>query len=212
MKRILLVIFVLGLFASELKAQMQKGTWMLEGNVGLSRIRTILPGINENLNPQSSYTLHPKAGIFIKDRLAVGLSGLFGNSWTKNKNANRDSPFDILKTNYFRYGGGMFLRKYVEFNEHLSFFGEVGADNSWEKYHVKYTDSNQNSKSDDGRTFQAQGILGLQYLISPKVGVHMQTNLFQYRNTQILPGFGTEISEFRAGFLIDPRFGLTIFL
>lgn len=212
MKRLVFFTVLIGLFAQETFGQMQKSTWMLEGNVGLSRIRTILPGINEKFNPQSSYTLHPKAGIFIKDRLAVGLSGLFGNSWTKNKDADRDSPFVPTKMRTTRIGGGVFLRKYKEINEHLSFFGEIGADNSWEKYQVKYTDSNQNSKSDDGRTFQAQGILGIQYLISPKVGVHMQTNLFQYRNTQILPGFGTEISEFRAGFLIDPRFGLTIFL
>lgn len=212
MNRILLVIFVLGLFASELKAQMQKGTWMLEGNVGLSRSRVILPEDFGKLDPQSFYTLHPKAGIFLKDNLAIGVSGLFGNSWTKNKDADRDSPFVPTNMRTTRIGGGVFLRKYKEINEQLSFFGEIGTDISWEKQVVKYVDSRQNTERDNGQTFQAQGTLGLQYLISPKVGVHMQTNLFQYRNTQILPGFGTEISEFRAGFLIDPRFGLTIFL
>lgn len=212
MKRLVFFTVLIGLFAQETFGQMQKSTWILEGNVGLSRIRTIFPGMNEKLNPQSSYTLHPKAGIFLKDNLAIGVSGLFGNSWTKNKDADRDSPFVPTNMRTTRIGGGVFLRKYKEINEQLSFFGEIGTDISWEKQVVKYVDSRQNTERDNGQTFQAQGTLGLQYLISPKVGVHMQTNLFQYRNTQILPGFGTEISEFRAGFLIDPRFGLTIFL
>lgn len=209
MKKLLLLILAIGFWSSDIKAQMQKGSWMLEGNVGLSRSRVILPENFGKLAPQSSYTFHPKAGIFLKDNLAFGISGLVGNSWTKNKDAARDSPFVPTKMRTTRIGGGVFLRKYKEINEQLSFFGEIGTDISWEKYVVKFVDSRQNTERDNGRTFQAQGTLGLQYLISPKVGVHLQTNLLQYRNVQNLP---SEFSEFRAGFLLDPRVGLTIFL
>ena len=209
MKRILLVILIFGFWSSEIKAQMQKGTWMLEGNVELSRSRVILPEDFGKLDPQSSYTLHPKAGIFLKDNLAFGISCLVGNSWTKNKDAARNSPFVPTKMRTTRIGGGVFLRKYKKINEQFSFFGEIGTDIFWEKQVIKYVDSRQNTERDKGRTSQAQGTLGLQYLISPKVGVHLQTNLLQYRKAQDLP---SEFSEFRTGFLIDPRVGLTIFL
>jgi hypothetical protein len=209
MKKIALIIFVLIFWSSDLKAQMHQGTWMLEGNVGLGRSRIILPEEFGKLDPQSSYTLHPRAGIFIKDNLAIGISGLFGNSWSKNKDADLNSPFSPTKMKTFRIGGGAFIRKYKVINDQLSFFGEIGSDISWEKYIVKYVKSGQNTERDNGRTFQAQGTLGLQYLISSKVGVHLQTNLLQYQNAQDLPA---EFKEFRVGFLIEPRFGLTIFL
>ncbi len=209
MKRVALVILVLSLWSIETKAQMQQGSWMLEGSAGFNRSRSYFPDTDEKSNPVSGYTLHPKAGFFVTDNLALGLSGLFANTWGRNQSYDPDIPGDYKKGNILNYGGGVFLRKYAPINESLSFFAEVGSEVSWIKeisFHNEPLGKMENSVR---RVISAQAILGLQYLISPKLGVHLQTNLLQYQNSQELPA---EFSEFRAGFLIDPRFGLTIFL
>lgn len=211
MIRLVFFTLLLGLFSQASFAQMQKGAWILEGNVGLSSGEPTDPNSLAELRPQTGYTLNPKTGIFLNDKLVIGLSGLFGNTWRKNDD-NTDMPYSIEKTNMFKYGGGVFVRNYVVVNESLSFFGEIGTAFSRQKYQVRYTNSADNTESDHSRDFQVEGILGIQYLISPKVGVHLQTNLLQYNKSQLYPGFGLESSEFQAGFLQDPRIGLTIFL
>lgn len=211
MKKLVFFTLVLGLFSQESFAQMQKGAWMLEGNVGLNSGEPMDSNSLAELGPQTGYTLNPKAGVFINDRLVIGLSALFGNTWNKN-DGNTDLPYAVEKTNMFRYGGGVFIRNYVVANESLSFFGEIGSNFSREKYQVRYTNSSDNTETDYSRNFQVQGTLGIQYLISSKVGVHLQTNLLQYNYTQLYPGFGLDTSEFQAGFMHNPSIGLTIFL
>ena len=211
MKRLVFYTLLLGLFSQASFAQMQKGTWMLEGNVGLSSGEPTDPNSLAELGPQTGYTLNPKAGVFLNERLVVGLSGLYGNSWRKNEGTT-DLPIAVEKTNMLRYGGGVFVRNYVVIKESLSFFGEIGADFSKQKYQVKYPNSSDNIETDYSRDFSVQGTVGIQYLISPKIGVHLQTNLLEYQLTQIYPGFGLKTSAFNAGILHDLSIGLTIFL
>lgn len=211
MKRLVFFALVLGLFSQESFAQMQKGTWILEGNVGLSSGEPTESNSLVELGLKTGYTLNPKAGIFLNDRLVLGFSGLFGNTWNKN-DGNTDLPYAVEKTNMFRYGGGVFVRNYFVVKENFSFFGEIGSTLSWQKYQVRYTNTSDNTETDYSRNFQVQGTLGIQYLISSKVGVHLQTNLLQYNYTQLYPGFGLDTSEFQAGFMHNPSIGLTIFL
>lgn len=212
MKRVVLVLWILGLGSLELKAQMQKGTWMLEGSVGLERNIIVYPEVNYPSIPSATYSLHPKAGIFVKDKLAFGASVIIKNSWSKNQEYNENLPGDFRKGSTFNYGGGLFLRKYTEINENLSFFGELGSDVSWVRQTLKYNEPFGTDSENISHVFNAQAIIGLQYLISPKVGVHMQTNMLQFQNSNAFAEFGTDRSEFQAGFLINPRFGLTVFI
>ncbi len=212
MRKLFILLLIIGLVSVEAIAQMQQGTWMVEGSAGLTRSRIIFPDIEEKSSPSSGYTLHPKAGFFLSDNLAVGISGLFGSSWSKNKDYDSNIPGDFKRGTMLSYGGGVFLRKYAQISESLSFFAEVGSEFSWRKQKDYYNEPIGKRADLRRRTFSAQTILGLQYLISPKLGVHLQTNLIQYQNAQLPPDSGNSRSEFRAGFLIDPRFGLTIFL
>lgn len=212
MKRIWMVILVLSLWSVETKAQMQQGSWMLEGSAGLERSRSYFPDTDEKSNPVSGFMLHPKVGYFLKQNLAVGVSGLVGNTWNKNKDYDQNIPYQFKKSNQFTYGAGFFVRKYMPINESLSFFSEIGSEISWVKNRVVFNEPAGEEASQYRKTVSAQGILGLQYLISSKLGVHMQTNLIQYERTQSPPDSGDVVSVFRAGFLINPRFGFTIFL
>lgn len=212
MKKLLLLILAIGFWSAESKAQLQKGSWMLEGSVGLERNRSYFPETDEKSNPVSGFTLHPIAGYFVLDNLAIGLSGLLGSTWNRNKNYDPDIPSDYKKGNTLNYGGGLFLRKYFPINESLSFFAEIGSEIFWDRQKSVFNEPTGKSTEIQRSTVSANGSLGIQYLISPKVGVHMQTNLVRYQNINSLVEFGYDRSEFRAGFLIDPRFGFTIFL
>lgn len=212
MKKLLALLLIIGFWSIESKAQMQKGSWMMEGSAGLERSRSYFPDADEKSNPVSGFTLHPKAGYFVADNLAIGVSGLLGNTWNKNKDYDQNIPYQFKKSNQLTYGGGLFFRKYMPINEDLSFFAEAGSEIFWVKSRVVYNEPAGEEVSQYRKTVSARGILGLQYLISPKLGVHMQTNLIQYDRTQFSMDSDYTHSEFRAGFLINPRFGLTIFL
>lgn len=212
MKKLLVLILAIGFLSIESKAQMQKGSWMMEGSVGLERSRSYFPNTDEKSNPVSGFSLHPKAGFFVSDNLAVGVSGLLGNTWNKNKVYDQNIPYQFKKSNQLTYGGGFFIRKYLPINESLSFFSEIGSEISWVKNRVVFNEPAGEEASQYRKTVSAQGILGLQYLISPKLGVNMQTNLIQYERTQFSLDSDYAQSEFRVGFLINPRFGFTIFL
>lgn len=212
MKKLLILILFIGFGSSVSKAQMQQGSWMLEGSAGLERSRSYFPETNEKSNPVSGFTLHPKAGYFVSDNLAIGLTGLLGSTWRRNKNYNPNIPNDYKKGNTLNYGGGLFSRKYFPINESLSFFGEIGSEIFWVRQKSVINDPMGKIIDVQRRIVSANATLGIQYLISSKVGVHMQTNLGQYEKTSFLMGSSNSRSDFRAGFLIEPRFGLTIFL
>lgn len=212
MKRLLILMLIIGFWSAESNAQMQQGSWMLEGSAGLDRSRITNLDIDEKFNPTTGFSLHPKVGYFVADNFALGVSGLFGNSWFRNKDYDQNIPNQFKKSNVLTYGGGLFLRKYMPINEDLSFFAEAGSEIFWVKPRVVYNEPTGVESGLSRRTLSAQAVLGLQYLISPKVGVHLQTNLLQYQNAKTLEEFGIDQSEFRAGFLINPRFGLTLFL
>lgn len=212
MKKLLILMLIIGFWSTVSKAQMQQGSWLLEGSAGLERSRITYPDTDEKSNPLTAFTLHPKVGYFLKQNLAIGVSGLLGNAWNRNKDYDQNKPYQFKKSNQFSYGGGLFIRKYMAFNENLSFFAEAGSEVFWVKNRIVFNEPAGEEVSLSRKTVSAQGILGLQYLISPKLGVHMQTNLIQYERTQSPPDSGNSQSEFRAGFLINPRFGLTIFL
>nr|WP_232825638.1 hypothetical protein [Algoriphagus litoralis] len=191
---------------------MQKGSWMLEGSAGLERSRSYFPDTDEKSNPVSGFTLHPKAGYFVADNLAIGLSGILGSSWSRNKDYDPNIPYNYKKGNTLNYGGGLFLRKYFPINETLSFFGGIESEIFWVRQKTISNEPSGKMIEVQQRAISANGTLGLQYLISPKLGVHMQTNLIQYEKTKFLLEGNRSRSEFRAGFLINPRFGFTIFL
>lgn len=212
MKKLLTLLLIIGFWSAESNAQMQKGSWMLEGSAGLERSRSYFPNTGEKSNPVSGLALHPKAGYFVDDNLAIGVSGLLGNTWNKNKDYDQNIPYQFKKSTQLIYGGGFFIRKYLPINESLSFFSEIGSEISWVKNRIVFNEPAGEEASQYRKMVSAQGILGLQYLISPKLGVNMQTNLIQYERTQFSLDSDYAQSEFRAGFLINPRFGLTIFL
>ena len=108
----LLLFAVITVFAVSVNAQTQKGNAMIG-----SSISSLNVGLKSGSN--TTFTLNPKAGIFIKDGLLVGMDALFGIQHMGG-----------TKANAVDYGIGGFGRYYVtdknvEFVRHGKFFFEA---------------------------------------------------------------------------------------
>lgn len=115
MKRTIFALFLatfLVAFINDANAQTQKGNIMVGGNLGNLDI-----GLKSGSN--TTFTLNPKAGLFIKDGLAVGLEGMFGVAHIGGRSGNT-----------INYGIGTFGRYYItdknlEFVKHGKFFADA---------------------------------------------------------------------------------------
>lgn len=210
-KLLLIVILICGIKAESI-AQLQKDSWILEGNLGIGGNRNASPQINDMVRLTTSYSLEPKAGYFVKDNLAIGLSGKLSDQWARDRNNDPTFPANVSKVGTRTYGGGVFIRNYFEIKENLHFFGETGSRIFWSRSRQFLENPSRKETFSFRRDFDIYVLLGLQYLLSPKVGVHVNTNLVQYTGIRQEVGVVSKRSEFQAGFLINPRFGFTIFL
>ncbi|OYX13120.1 MAG: hypothetical protein B7Z16_16010 [Algoriphagus sp. 32-45-6] len=209
-KLFLIIILICGVMA-ESNAQLQKDSWMLEGGIQFGREHLNSPDPNFNFVPEKSFSVGPKAGYFIADGLAFGLSASWGSEWTPNTGPGNALLPDFYKSSIYSYSGGVFVRKYVEIKDGLSFYGELGTELTWTRIRVKEVNPPTVNSSPSGKNLEIYARLGLQYLISPKIGVHLSNNLMHYQSGRTNLGFETTEKKFRTGFILDPRLGFTFF-
>ncbi|MFL0682427.1 MAG: hypothetical protein ACJLTB_04200 [Algoriphagus aquaeductus] len=209
-KLLLIVILICGIKAESI-AQLQKDSWMLEGGIQFGKEHLNSPDPDFNYVPEKSFSVGPKVGYFIADGLAFGLSANWGSEWTPNTGPGNALLPDFYKSSKYSYGGGVFVRKYVEIKDELSFYGELGTELTLTRIRVKEGNPPTVNSSPAGKNLEIYGRLGLQYLISPKIGVHLSSKLMHYQSDRSDLGFVTNQKQFRTGFILDPRFGFTFF-
>jgi len=191
MKRSLLALFLVAGLVSASFAQMQKDSWMLDGQFGLSLGKAntsfVIPDWTEYdfLSWQNTFSVKPAIGYFVQDNLAFGVSPVFGVGW----NNSQQSQTNPANSNSFIYGLGIFLRKYIPAGEKLSFYGELRTEGIW---------TNTGQRESSGRTvylrsksFQGSANLGVQYLVSKNLGILLQTPVLEYAATKTADGDGT---------------------
>lgn len=108
----LVVVAFVAMIGSSVSAQIEKGNVMVGANMGNLQL-----GLKSGSS--NSFRLNPKAGLFVKDGLALGLDLLFGTSHVGGSNSNT-----------INYGIGTFGRYYVmdknvEVLKHGKFFLEA---------------------------------------------------------------------------------------
>jgi len=91
----LFVVVAIVMMGSNVNAQIQKGNIMVGANLGNLDL-----GLKSGTS--NSFRLNPKAGMFIKDGLVVGLDALFGTTHVGGQNGNT-----------INYGIGTFGRYYI---------------------------------------------------------------------------------------------------
>lgn len=133
MKRSLLAIVLLMGLSLTTHAQMQKGSWMADGQVGGyatdEKSEHKDPSWDDyNLSSKTtSFYLVPGVGYFIQDNLALGISGRFQVVTASAQNGENEE----LRGNQLSYGMGLFSRKYFPAGERLSFYGDLRAGGLW---------------------------------------------------------------------------------
>lgn len=159
---------------------------MLEGQVGLS-----LGKKNMIENPWDAYfeawrqntlTFRPGIGYFVQDGLAFGLTPIFGINWNNPEKEARDP----IVSNSFDYGLGLFSRKYIPAGEKISFFGELRAEVAWSNFGT--VELSERTISGTSNRFTGYANIGMQYMVSKKLGILMQSPLFTYTSTKSSDG------------------------
>jgi len=126
MKKLLLLTLVILSLHFSLHAQLEKGSWMVGGSLGLSSSTT--PTYYGN-NTITQISISPKAGYFLIDRLAAGLSI---NSTFDHNHYPNSSPSSY---NDNLYGIGPFARYYfLPTQKPANILVEVSDQYSWITY------------------------------------------------------------------------------
>ncbi|AQW92908.1 MULTISPECIES: outer membrane beta-barrel protein [Elizabethkingia] len=98
-KTILTTALVIGAFCSNIKAQIQKGNWMVGGNI-------ITSSFGLNSGGGYNFLLQPKGAYFIEDNFALGAQVTFGFSGAKDSRT------------IYNYSVGPLARYYVDGKKH----------------------------------------------------------------------------------------------
>jgi hypothetical protein len=154
MKKFLAFIFLLILFTSALRAQINKGSVLLGGNVGFSTNEATDTSLKNN-----SVSLSPVIGTAVKQNLIVGISFSYGHG--KN---NLTAP--SVQSENESYGAGIFARKYVPLGKGFYLFGEMGL--NYLSFSDTYTYISQKTEF-KVQTININLYPGLSYAVSKKL-------------------------------------------
>jgi hypothetical protein len=183
-------------------AQVKKGNWLVEGNIGnfsfyksknQSESGGSITSKSESLG--TSFGVYPKGAYFVINNLAVGSTLGLSFSYYNNKYFN---PAGIKTSDYNSFYGYIdiipFLRYYFpnKKSEKLRFYGQVGGGISIQ-YFSKYEGTSYNSTGDITSTYQqkytkpyiyatAEILIGLNYFISKQIAINSSLG-YQYNNS-----------------------------
>lgn len=171
-----------------LQAQISKGTGLLGGSINFSSNK------NENYsteyrNKNSSFSITPSYGHFIKQNLAFGGELSYGTNRTSNKSFN--DPEQKQKSN--AYGLGVFLRQYKNLGSsgfYLFLHSRAGVDLLRSKTEYTSGYSRTDTKGYDIRLNLSPGI---SYAVSPRF--HIETGL----NNLLYAGYSSSKSSQTSG-------------
>lgn len=176
----LILIFALAVASH---AQMQKGSWMLDGQAGTYRSKyeesqsSSFGSILYDQHRGANFYLQPGVGYFLKENWAVGLSGNFQiiNGKSLDQNGEEDG-----KGRYREYGLGVFSRRYVSVSERLAFYGDLRVGGKLGKFTSIDHNTDEWTIVTRRKGLDATASLGLQYLVTDFLGLHLQSSLIDY--------------------------------
>ncbi|GMQ25667.1 hypothetical protein Aoki45_23490 [Algoriphagus sp. oki45] len=216
MKKSVLAIFFVLVIALSAKGQMQRGSWMVDGQVGISMDRQedktsdLAIGTFNSSYQKKGFSLKPGLGYFIQDNLAIGLTPSFGMDWGKGEFTG-NSP---VKFNSFEYGIGLFSRKYIPAGDKLSFFADLRVGGFWGDIGDIEDGSSNRTILSKNKGLEVGASLGLQYLLSNRFGIHLQSSIVDYRlNKQSAAAIGQSTTTKRLdnGLFSSFQIGATFF-
>lgn len=171
-----------------IQAQFKKGDWLLEGSIGnLNFSNSNTKFDSSNMKTESNtfgFSIYPKAGYFITDDIAIGLSLGFnyldGNNVRYDDNGNKESDADYSNSSVSFVP---FLRYYLpsSTNSSLRFYGQVsgGIDlRISDNYETTFYRSGQVdvhlkvNHPEKYFSFNIEGLVGLNYFIAENIAIN----------------------------------------
>lgn len=173
MKRKLLLLAVVGsLGCSYAQAQIKKGSVLLGGSLGFSRIETnqVYTQVGNFKTIQKSLTVSPSLGIAIQDNLILG-----GDLTFDTRKQTYNKPFQLPQRTNF-YGAGVFLRKYWKVADKLYLFGDGRLGYSFSNEKLPSTRDPQLFEQRKTNSVSLSIYPGLSFAVSRRV--HIETTFF----------------------------------
>ncbi|MBN7810027.1 hypothetical protein J0A68_03610 [Algoriphagus sp. H41] len=162
---------------------MQKGSWMLDGQAGITRSMleesrsSSLGSTGYDQHRGANFYLQPGVGYFLKENWALGLSGNF--QIVNGKSLDRNDEV-IAKGNYRGYGLGVFTRRYSPVSDKLAFYGDIRVGGYLGNSGTIDLDTSERTVHSKRKGIDASASVGLQYLVADFLGVNLQSTLIAY--------------------------------
>jgi hypothetical protein len=157
-KIFLIATLLLGICSN---AQIVKGNWMMGGSASFYNSKNTA---GDTGNSSTGFSLSPKVGYFVIDKLAIGTLGQFSYDFT---NENTKSGYSYTVAPFVRY---YFLEK----EKPINIFSEVSYD--------ILRASNTNYKTDN-LNLKAGGV----FFLNSSIGLEVALNYFKQKNTGDYP-------------------------
>lgn len=182
MKKIFLQFLLVVGMVGMTHAQTQKGSWMLDGEVGtvLSNTKSLSEDhLYEQKDHHYNIYLRPSVGYFIKDNWAIGLASGFQFVGLRSRLETSYEP--IAKGEYNVYSFQVFTRKYFPIDEKISLFGDLRLGYN---FHItKVMDEDDIERIGIINSVEGSTNIGIQYMVTDFLGIHLQSTFLHFRQS-----------------------------
>ena len=119
MKKITLILALLFLAFTNIKAQISKGSFSLGGSVAYEKVK-IKSALEFNNVTSPDYSFVPKVGFGLSHNWMLGVLGTYDHDHVVSKGTNFTNELESEM-----YRGGVFARKFFPMNQKFGVFGEA---------------------------------------------------------------------------------------
>jgi hypothetical protein len=205
MQKIIIVILLITSVLNENTAQIQKGSWILGGDLQLSQNTPLSDFPNILKNNQITGGASAEVGYFLSDKLAVGarMGFNYSNQLLISQNA---IGVDISESNNQRYQLSPFARYYFTPKSKFKTFYELSVGGNWDRN--KWADWTWPVVTVPTNTYylNVKNTLGVNYFLTQNIALEaaIDYNHFYYINSSR--------KTFFPKLAFNPKFGIKVFL
>jgi outer membrane protein W len=210
MQKIIIVILLITSVLNENSAQIQKGSWMLGGDLQWDQKSTFQDFLNVVKTNQIASSADAEVGYFLSDRWAVGARVGFNYSNRLDLYNNLSLGLKAVEADVRNYHLAPFARYYFSPKSKFKTFYELSIGGNWDRSELM--DYNNNSTGDvfNNYALNVKNTLGVNYFLTQNIALEAAID-YNYFYRIIDSRFaGLEPYFPKAAF--NPKFGIKVFL
>ena len=210
-KNLVLSLCLITGIASVAKAQTQAGNILAGGVAGWNKSENQNDNTSISDDKRNEFNVQPMAGVFLKDKLAMGLLVNYFHIQSEINYALSD-PHENYTFKSSAIAVGPFIRQYFTLNDKFAFYGQAMVGYSFSKSEYKHSSNTQaNGQLKQGGLIAAVKP-GIAFFVTQKIGIDLSVQGLQY-NLWKSKSYAGSSSNFSAGFnLPNLSFGCNYYL